>query len=251
MGRGARGGEPGEAVGDHVHLSWAAAELPQEVAPDVFDFMDEVQASLDDPSAGGDRDQQPRACLEEVVVQGLPAPNAASLGRDGDDGKGDAQLEVALFGGDSVGEGAQKAALGAVSSALGGEGFEQPEPDMLMEADPVFEVEGPIVVLHADVEAAVIVNSAAGENLVSSLREYKDDAASQGGVCTVIEDHLSGERGPRRRFKFLYAGAGGPRVPAGGEAGHSVAQLEPRGRELVNQEELSVSERTTPLRSIS
>ena len=133
-----------------------------------------------------------------------------------------------------MGEGAQKAALGAVSSALGGEGFEQPEPDMLMEADPVFEVEGPIVVLHGDVEAAVIINSAAGENLVSSLREYKDDAASQGGVCAVIEDHLSGERGPRRRFKFLYAGAGGPRVSAGGEAGHRVAQLEPRGRELVN-----------------
>ena len=145
--------------------------------------MDEVQASLDDSPAGGDRDQQPRACLEEVVVQGLPAPDAASLGRDGDDGKGDAQLEVPLFGGDSVGEGAQEAALGTVSSALGGEGFEQPEPDMFMEADPVFEVEGSIVVLNGDVEAAVIINSAAGESFVSSLREYKDDAASGRCLC--------------------------------------------------------------------
>ena len=228
------GRKPGEAVGDHVHLPWAAAELPQEMASDVFDFMDEVQASLDDSSAGGDRDQQPLACLEEVVVQGLPAPNTASLGRDGDDGKSDAQLEAALFGGHSWDKGAQEAARGSVFAALGGEDFEQSEPDMIMEADPVFEVEGPIVVFNGDGEAAIVIDSAAGEDLVSSRREYKDLSASQGGVGAVIEDYLSPEDDPRERFKLLAAAARGSRVSPGGEAGYRVAQLDSQGGELID-----------------
>ena len=193
------------------------------MASDLFYLANQVQGSLDDSAAGGDRDQQSPACFEEVVVQGLPSPNTASFGRDGDDGKSDAQLEAVLFGGHSGDKGAQVAVPRAVFASLGAEGFEQSELDMAVEAGPVFEIEGPSVVFNIYAEAASVIYSAAGKNLVSSRRVYKHDAASQGGAGAVIKDHLSGERGPRRRFEFLEAGAGGPRVPAGGDAGHRVA----------------------------
>ena len=63
---------------------------------DILDLADKAQASPNDAAPGGDRDKQASACITEVIVQGLPASDAASLRRDGYDGKRNTQLEVAF-----------------------------------------------------------------------------------------------------------------------------------------------------------
>ena len=109
---------------------------------------------------------------------------------------------------------------------------------MAEEGRPVFQVKGraressPVVDGYP--EAAIVIDGGAGDGLFVSGEKGQHDTAPEGGVVAVIENHLAGQGDPLRLLEFLRAEAGRPRVAAGGEACHRVAELDSQRGELVD-----------------